>query len=489
MPRLNVDMPPGFFTRATARQSEGQWIGGDLVRFRSGDIRPVGGWVRWTAGTVPGKAREIIGWTDDSGIAWVGIGSNSHLYVATRDGTLSDVTPAGLSVGGERASREGGYGEGAYGEGTYGTPREVASVQAADRWTFGLWGQNLVGVIPSDGRIMEWVPTPTPAPAAPIQNAPTARAVVVTGERILMAIGADSDPRLLKWCDVEDNTDWTPTATNRAGDIRVPTRGQLVAGIATTSGVLVFSDTDVWLAEYLGRSGYAPRKMADGAGLASSGAAINVDSDTYWFGPDGFWLYSGDVRPLDCPVYAHVYGDLDTAQVSLVSGYHNTLHGEVTWLYPRASSGAQECDAYVTYSYREGHWTHGTLDRIGAADVADLGVPLMADPSGVLYKHETGRQHDTRQPYLEGGPLIMGERVGQLTGFEPDSRALDDATLTITRRFRAMGEEYVTGPVTIRPRTDLRCSAREFDMRLDFAAGRDWRFGRPAFEFRLRGND
>ena len=52
-------------------------------------------------------------------------------------------------------------------------------------------------------------------PAAPLANAPLARAILVTEQRILMALGANNNPRSVAWSDQENNTLWTPAPTNQ----------------------------------------------------------------------------------------------------------------------------------------------------------------------------------------------------------------------------------------------------------------------------------
>ena len=63
--------------------------------------------------------------------------------------------------------------------------------------------------------IYEWGLDPG-APATPVTGAPTAAAVHVTDERIMLALAADGDPRAVDWCDAENRNDWTPSSTNLA---------------------------------------------------------------------------------------------------------------------------------------------------------------------------------------------------------------------------------------------------------------------------------
>ena len=55
--------------------------------------------------------------------------------------------------------------------------------------------------------------------------------MVVTEERFIFALGAGGNSRKVQWCDKENNTVWTPSATNEAGDIELATAGQIMQGI------------------------------------------------------------------------------------------------------------------------------------------------------------------------------------------------------------------------------------------------------------------
>ena len=72
------------------------------------------------------------------------------------------------------------------------------------RWTLDNWGEYLLALASHDGTIYEW---PLAGVAVPLANAPVNnKSFVVTNERIVMAIGANGDPRLVKWSDQENNT-------------------------------------------------------------------------------------------------------------------------------------------------------------------------------------------------------------------------------------------------------------------------------------------
>jgi hypothetical protein len=49
---------------------------------------------------------------------------------------------------------------------------------------------------------------------------------------------------------------------------------------------------------------------------------------------------------------------------------HNSLFSEVNWFYPQ--NGANVVDRVVTYNYREGTWTTGSLARTTYVDKGSI---------------------------------------------------------------------------------------------------------------------
>jgi hypothetical protein len=137
------------------------------------------------------------------------------------------------------------------------------------------WGEYLIACSNADGKIYEWqLGFTTPTLAAAITNAPTGnKAVLVTAERILFALGAGGNPRKVQWCDQENNTLWTPAGDNQAGDYELATPGTLLAGKRVKGVNLLFTDVDVHTAQYVGApSTRHPKSMrSTTASLVKSG--------------------------------------------------------------------------------------------------------------------------------------------------------------------------------------------------------------------------
>ena len=244
-----IDLPPGIMRNGTDLQSEGRWRDGNLIRWRDGAMQPVGGWQQRN-GNLGGIARASLAWSSNLGDRLMAFGTHDALKISTPNGAISDISPADLTPGNIKALDLVGFGMGPYGAGEYGMPRPEASIsRPATTWSLDTWGENLIAVSTADQRILEW---DLLGLAEPVTNAPPCIAAVVSDERFVFALGADGDPRLVRWSDRENNTLWTPETTNEAGDYLLQTQGRIVTGIRAPGQVIILTDIDAHAAQYIG---------------------------------------------------------------------------------------------------------------------------------------------------------------------------------------------------------------------------------------------
>ena len=479
MAYADLDIPPGVFANGTARQAKGRWRLSNLVRWPNGpDLQPVGGWrPKALSAAIAGKGRAILTWRANDSSRWIAVGSNAGLWVVSASGTVSNITPTGFAAGPENAATGAGYGAAVYDQGAYGTPRpDTVNIIPAAVWTLDTWGQHLVGCCEGDGKLYEWTLNPA-APAAVITGAPTARrGLVVTAENFILALG----DRNVAWCDQANSAVWTPAATNQAGDLDLQTAGVLVCGRRVRGATLVFSTVDVWAATYVGGVAvYGFQRVGADCGIVSKGAAVSLDARAVWMGKGAFFVYNGGaVEDLACEVADHVFQDINPLQVSKVTAWHNTEHGEIWWHYP--SVGSLENDRYVAWSYRTGKWALGELARTAGASAGAFQQPLLVAPDGALLEHEVGWDWESATPFARSAPLELGsgDRVVAVAGVVGDERTLGEARVRFfAREFpNAPEAEHGPYPISTAP-TDVRFSARQVETQVEFTAPADSRIG------------
>lgn len=488
MPFVEVNPPPGLRAAGTELQSTGFYRISDLVRWEAGALKPVGGWRPRTTVAMTGIARAVLTWTDNNNQSWVAVGTNDSLYSVTRSGVVSDITPSGFTPGRQNSDVGGGYGSGLYGTDLYGTPRpDSSNVLPASVWTLDTFGENLVGVMDSDETIWEWIPAD--AQAQPVSNAPSARALLTTAEGILMAFCADGNPRLVRNSDIQNNTEWTPSATNQARDQLLQTQGEIMCGKRVSGGNIILTDEGAFSAIYVGAPFvYQYDRVGSGCGIVSRQAIAVTQQAAYWMGRNGFYAYNGIVQPLSCPVQDVIFSDFNDQQAAKVSCVLISEHNEVWWLYPSANS--LEIDKAIAFNFAEGTWMmHDLIRTAGTGSNGALQYPIMVGVDGIVYDHEVGNSRDGRRPYARTGPVQIGsgDRVIMLKRFIPDERSAGSVEVSFFARMWPNTTETQYGPYDATSPSDMRASARQMEVLYEGLPDEDFRIGLFRFDVQPGG--
>jgi len=258
MPLVPISLQPGLYKNGTAYGGKLRWADSNLVRWKDGSIRVVGGWERRknsTGENIPAlynnaaieAPRNIFAWTDNAGARHIVVGTNRALYYINSSGAKSTITPAGFTPASRDSGLAVGYGTFSYGLSSYGTPRTFSGAipTPVASWDFAAWGEKLLAQFRGDGKLYEW--TVGTAAALPISTSPDGmQDFLVTDERIVMGIGNETDPRIVQWSASEDNTNWTPAVTNQAGSLTLAGTGPLLAITQIMNELLIISQNEVY---------------------------------------------------------------------------------------------------------------------------------------------------------------------------------------------------------------------------------------------------
>jgi len=94
-----VNFLPGFNKQVTPTGAEGQWTGGDYVRFRYGTPEKIGGWDQLGGDNLTGAGRALHHFDDNAGVKYAAIGTNRILYVYS-GGQYHDIHPINNTITG-----------------------------------------------------------------------------------------------------------------------------------------------------------------------------------------------------------------------------------------------------------------------------------------------------------------------------------------------------------------------------------------------------
>ena len=478
---IPLQLPPGVHANGTEFESSNRWREASLVRWHDGSMRPVGGWTVRKPSAFTYAPRAMIAYLDNDSDEHMAAGTYDKLYYVNPALTVTDITPSsGFTSGSLNGALNLGYGGGFMGSTNYGRAPTSSGVYAeATTWSLDTWGEYLLGVSSTDGKLLEWQGNPS-ANAAVVANAPVDNlAMVVTEERFVFCLGAGGNPRKVAWSDKENNTLWSAAATNEAGDMELQTNGQIMCGVRMRGATLILTSEDAHLATYSGAPFvYGFQRVGTACGIASRKAAVAIDEGAFWMGKKGFYTFNGSTATeISCEVADYVFDDLNPSQVSKVYAVHNSQFGEIWWFYPSAS--ANENDRYVTFDYKEGHWATGVIDRTAGVDQGIFVNPIWSDASGNLYNQETGYTHGSVKPYAESGSISLGngDTIMKVSKLIPDERTQGQVEVTFKTRFHPNDSETSHGAYTLSNPTDVRFTGRQVRVKIQGTANDNWRSG------------
>ena len=379
----------GSPTIVTVTDANGEYKNGDFVTFSNASA--VGGL------TLNGEFQI----TYTTGNTYTIVSPSSASSAATGGGTVTAVYQ--INSGSELEIPLRGWSAGAWGESTWGNGG--ASTESLRIWSQGNFGEDLI-LGHRGSPVFFWdasANTPLDNPATLLSaesgasNVPTAQNIILVSDinRFVFCFGANplgtnvQDPMLIRWSDQEDATNWTPTATTQAGDLRLSRGSEIVAAEQTRQELLVWTDFSVYSLQYVGAPVvWAAQLVGENSSIMSQNSVAVADNVAYWFGKDKFYMYDGGVKVLPCDVKRYVFSNINRANIEQVFGSTNEGFDEIWWFYP--SSGSNENDRYVVYNYVQKIWYYGNLARTAWLDSGIGAFPVAATNSHNLVQHEVG---------------------------------------------------------------------------------------------------
>ena len=97
MPMTKLQFRPGINREGTNYSNEGGWYDGDKIRFRSGFVERIGGWVKVGTEAFNGTCRKLHDFVTLSSENLLFLGTNTKVYLED-SGVLNDITPIRRTV-------------------------------------------------------------------------------------------------------------------------------------------------------------------------------------------------------------------------------------------------------------------------------------------------------------------------------------------------------------------------------------------------------
>jgi hypothetical protein len=377
------------------------------------------------------------------------IDANSYQITTASPATSSGTTGAAtftyqISTGGEIFTVGTGWGAGGWGGVTTGyantgwgisSAAGVSSGTQMRLWSQSNYGQDLV-LNPRGGALYLWkvnanptiydravlLSSTSPAPYTTDTSCPSVcnGVAVSDASRFLISFGcndygsAELDPLLIRWSDQENYALWAPAATNQAGSYRLSSGSSIVANLQSRQEILVWTDAALYSMQYLGPPYvWGFQILADNISIAGPNARATAANITYWMGLDKFYMYSGRVETLACPLRQYIFGDINLDQQYQICSGTNEGFNEIWWFY--CSANSTTIDRYVIYNHLERIWSYGNLARTAWLDTPLRNFPTAAGYNGQLISHEDGVDDATTNPpspissYIQSADINIGD--------------------------------------------------------------------------------
>ena len=321
-----------------------------------------------------------------------------------------------------------GWGASAWGSGAWGIGSE--SVEEVRQWSQANFGEDLI-FGPRGGKLFYWDASATNSLSvrgvalssiSGASNVPTVQNLTLVSDisRFVFCFGCNElgsatlNTMLIRWSDQEDATNWTPSATNQAGDLILSSGTAIIAAKQSRQELLVWTDSALYALQYVGAPAvWTAQLVGENISIASQNAVAYANGVAYWMGKDKFYMYDGRVKPLRCDLHKFIFNDINTTQypqafAGTVEAYH-----EIWWFY--CSDDSTVADKYVVYNYLEDVWYYGTMSRSAWLDSGLRNNPLAATYTFNLVNHEEGvddNETGTTAPiaaFIESAQFDLGD--------------------------------------------------------------------------------
>ena len=438
----------------------------------------------------------------------------------TGNGGSSTVAAYQINTGLNTFVQGTGWGAGTWSSGTWGSSSSIAAAGQLRLFSQDNFGEDLVFNVRGGGVYYWDESSGTGTRAIEIGSLAGASNTPVVALKILVSdvdqhviafgsnpIGSSTiDPLLVRFSDQENAADWTPTATNTAGGVRINSGSEIIGAIQTRQEILVFTDVSLHSMRFTGAPfTFQFSTLSTDISMISPNAAVNARGSVYFMDSGGFYVYNGSVQPLPCSVKEHVFSNLNKGQAFKVFAAENNDFSEVIWFYPVGTDDT-EITNYVSYNYAENLWAVGTLNRGAWIGYSKNSNPIASSvntgvtDANYLYNHETGFDDDgsAMTAFVESGDLEIGEgdRFMMISRIVPDfkfSGLASDASVDFTIKGSNFPLETPTSQATatVTSRTtqsNIRTRARHAVLRIESSgSGYGWRLGDLRFDMRQDG--
>lgn len=240
--------------------------------------------------------------------------------------------------------------------------------------------------------------------------APTAKFVTVVRDFIVAANVPGGDENKVYWSDINDETDWTPSAASQS-DTQILADGGDITGLAGGEYGLIFLERAIYRMSYAGSPFFFQfDAISRSLGCISNGSIAQYGGLTYFLADDGFYICDGQsIKPIGAEkVNRWFFDNASPSQISTgMSATVDPIRKLVVWDFNDTFGGKK----LLIYSIDLDRWTY--------ADTTATSIAYALTPSATLEQVDNYSTNlDTLQISLDsrvfaGGQLLFAGVSGQ----------------------------------------------------------------------------
>jgi len=341
-----------------------------------------------------------------------------------------------------------------------------------------------------------------------VQTAPRqSEAMFVDPNRFVVLLGTVEfsgvyNPLLVRWCNQEDITDWTPASDNLSGELPLSTGVKLVGGVATRGQNFIATESDVHAMQYTGDPGtvFVFQPLASQCGLVTRRAMIkDSNGAVYWWSNAGqfFRFGGGAIEAIPCTLLRDTMENVTTTLYIKIHAGLNSAFQEIFWFYPDTRDSATDVTRYVKFNYATGVWDSGAFVCTAWQPQGIFPYPVAVDGDGDIFFMENGNDANggtlttsITSSYFDiedGGNLTLIERI--IPDFDDQQ---GDVIFNFNLKAYPNASATSSGPHTATTTTekiDTIFTARQAQVVISSAADPTfWRMGAIRFDIRKSGS-